>query len=225
MSNLEWRDGNFPVSTQFDDPYYSVVDGRAETDHVFIKGNKLNQRWANLNFCTIAELGFGTGLNFLETVRQWQSLDLTNHKLHFISFEQYPITQEEMAKALSHWPELTTLANRLTTIWHTENSIEVDFSETVKLTIHIGDANTLLPDLNLKADAWFLDGFSPAKNPELWNESLMLEVGKHTAPQGTFATYTAAGFVKRGLQAAGFQVEKTKGFGRKRDMLIGQMLK
>lgn len=225
MSNLEWRDGNFPVSTQFDDPYYSVVDGRAETDHVFIKGNKLNERWPDMKSSTIAELGFGTGLNFLETVRQWQALDLTNHKLHFISFEQYPITQEEMAKALSHWPELATLAYRLTTIWHTEKSIEVDFSETVKLTIRIGDANTLLPDLNLKADAWFLDGFSPAKNPELWNESLMLEVGKHTAPQGTFATYTAAGFVKRGLQAAGFQVEKTKGFGRKRDMLIGQMLK
>lgn len=225
MSNLEWRDGNFPVSTQFDDPYYSVVDGRAETDHVFIKGNKLNERWPDMKSSTIAELGFGTGLNFLETVRQWQALDLTNHKLHFISFEQYPITQEEMAKALSHWPELATLANRLTTIWHTEKSIEVDFSETVKLTIRIGDANTLLPDLNLKADAWFLDGFSPAKNPELWNESLMLEVGKHTAPQGTFATYTAAGFVKRGLQSAGFQVEKTKGFGRKRDMLIGQMLK
>lgn len=225
MSNLEWRDGNFPVSTQFDDPYYSVVDGRAETDHVFIKGNKLNERWPDMKSSTIAELGFGTGLNFLETVRQWQALDLTNHKLHFISFEQYPITQEEMAKALSHWPELERLANRLNKIWHTEKSIEVDFSETVKLTIRIGDANTLLPDLNLKADAWFLDGFSPAKNPELWNESLMLEVGKHTAPQGTFATYTAAGFVKRGLQAAGFQVEKTKGFGRKRDMLIGQMLK
>jgi tRNA U34 5-methylaminomethyl-2-thiouridine-forming methyltransferase MnmC len=225
VSNLEWRDGDFPVSTQFDDPYYSVVDGRAETDHVFIKGNKLHERWPDMKSCTIAELGFGTGLNFLETVRQWQALDLNDHKLHFISFEQYPVTKEEMDKALSHWQELEARANRLIEVWHTEKSIEVDFSETIKLTIHMGDANALLPELNFKADAWYLDGFSPAKNPQLWNETLMIEVGKHTAPQGTFATYTAAGFVKRGLQAAGFEVKKTKGFGRKRDMLIGQMQK
>lgn len=225
MSNLEWRNGDFPVSTQFDDPYYSVVDGRAETNHVFIKGNKLNERWPDMKSCTIAELGFGTGLNFLETIRQWQLIAAETSNLHFISFEQYPITQEEMQKALSHWPELEALANRLIEIWYTEKSIEVDFSETIKLTIHMGDANALLPELNFKADAWYLDGFSPAKNPQLWNGTLMMEVGKHTAPDGTFATYTAAGFVKRGLQAAGFEVKKTKGFGRKRDMLIGQMQK
>ena len=224
MSNLEWRDGDFPVSTQFDDPYYSVVDGRAETDHVFIKGNRLYERWEELPVCTIAELGFGTGLNFLETVRQWQAFGLKNHKLHFISFEQYPITQEEMAKALSHWPELETLSSRLIEIWQPQQKIEVEFSNTIQLTVNIGDANMLLPKLKFKADAWYLDGFSPAKNPELWNETLMMEVGKHTAKSGTFATYTAAGFVKRGLQAAGFEVEKTKGFGRKRDMLIGNML-
>lgn len=222
MSNLEWRDGDFPVSTQFDDPYYSVVDGRAETDHVFIKGNKLDQRWPTMKSCTIAELGFGTGLNFLETVRQWQALNLSKYELHFISFEQYPITQEEMAKALSHWPELQTLAARLCEVWQTDETIEATFSDNIKLTVHLGDANELLPHLAFKADAWYLDGFSPAKNPELWNEALMLEVSNHTAPNGTFATYTAAGFVKRGLQAAGFEVEKTKGFGRKRDMLIGK---
>lgn len=223
MSNLEWRNGDFPVSTQFDDPYYSAVDGRAETDHVFIKGNRLDKRWPELPACTIAELGFGTGLNFLETVRQWQALGLKNHKLHFISFEQYPITQEEMAKALSHWPELETISRRLIEIWRPKQTIEAEFSETIQLTVYIGDANALLPKLNFKADAWYLDGFSPAKNPELWNETLMMEVGKHTAKNGTFATYTAAGFVKRGLQTAGFEVEKTKGFGRKRDMLIGKM--
>lgn len=223
MSNLEWRDGDFPVSTQFDDPYYSVVDGRAETNHVFIKGNRLHERWEELPVCTVAELGFGTGLNFLETARQWQALGLKSHKLHFISFEQYPITQEEMAKALSHWPELETLSTRLIEIWQPQQTIEVEFSDTIQITVHIGDANALLPKLNFKADAWYLDGFSPAKNPELWNETLMMEVGKHTTKNATFATYTAAGFVKRGLQAAGFEVEKTKGFGRKRDMLIGKM--
>ena len=223
MSNLEWRD-DFPVSKQFDDPYYSIADGREETDHVFIKGNHLDTRWPSLKTCSIAELGFGTGLNFLETARQWQALNLTKNQLHFTSFEQYPITQEEITKALSHWPELSNLAERLVEIWHPQvSTIDVEFTNNIHLTVHIGDANTLLPQLDFKADAWYLDGFSPAKNPELWNETLMLEVGKHTAPNGTFATYTAAGFVKRGLQAAGFKVEKTKGFGKKRDMLIGKM--
>lgn len=222
MSDLEWRDGNFPVSTQFDDPYYSVVDGRAETDHVFIKGNRLDERLPQMQQCTIAELGFGTGLNFLETVRQWNLLSQENATLNFISFEQYPMAQAEMAKALSHWPELSSQADRLVEIWEPKKTIQAEFSEHIHLTVHMGDANTLLPQLNFKADAWYLDGFSPAKNPELWNENLMMEVGKHTAENGTFATYTAAGFVKRGLQAAGFEVEKTKGFGRKRDMLIGQ---
>lgn len=225
MSKLEWRDGDFPVSTQFDDPYYSVVDGRAETDHVFIKGNLLIERWPNQKNCTIAELGFGTGLNFLETVHQWLKTADKSASLHFISFEQYPITQEEMARALSHWPELETLATHLCTLWQADKTFEAEFNNQIRLTVHMGDANTLLPNLEFKADAWYLDGFSPAKNPELWNEALMLEVGKHTASNGTFATYTAAGFVKRGLQAAGFKVQKIQGFGRKRDMLIGTMTK
>jgi len=221
VSNLEWRDGDFPVSMQFDDPYYSVVDGRAETNHVFIKGNRLDERWHEMQVCSIAELGFGTGLNFLETIRQWQELGLENANLNFISFEQYPMTKEEIAKALSHWPELEPLAKRLVEIWEPDQTIKTIFSNNIALTVHIGDANALLPELNFQANAWYLDGFSPAKNPELWNETLMREVGKHTSPKGTFATYTAAGFVKRGLQAAGFKVEKTKGFGKKRDMLIG----
>lgn len=223
MSDLEWRDGDFPVSTQFDDPYYSVVDGRAETNHVFIKGNNLNQRWLARKSFTIAELGFGTGLNFMETVRQFQSEVPKESQLHFISFEQYPITQEEMAKALSHWPELETLSKRLVQIWTPETEkIDIEFSPNIHLSIHVGDANTILPKLKFEADAWYLDGFSPAKNLELWNEQLMAQVGKHTAKNGTFATYTAAGFVKRGLQTAGFDVQKVQGFGRKRDMLVGE---
>ncbi len=222
MSDLEWRDGDFPISTQFDDPYYSNADGRAETDFVFIHGNKLHERWHEKEVFTIAELGFGTGLNFIETVRQWRELDSEKTQLNFISFEQFPISQEEMAKALSHWPELTELAKQLSCIWKPEQGIiETNFLKNINLTVHLGDANTILPTTDFKADAWYLDGFSPAKNPELWNERLMQEVGKHTVNKGTFATYTAAGFVKRGLIAAGFEVEKVKGFGRKREMLIG----
>ncbi|MDJ0614712.1 MAG: tRNA (5-methylaminomethyl-2-thiouridine)(34)-methyltransferase MnmD [Rhizobiaceae bacterium] len=221
---LEWRDDKTPVSTRFDDPYYSVDDGRAETEYVFIDGNDLKSRWANMSECMIAELGFGTGLNFLETVRKWRSSVSNGSSLHFISFEQFPITKEEMAKALANWPELQDLASKLTGIWDPAAPVLDDrLAENVRLTVHFGDANTLLPKLDFKADAWYLDGFSPAKNPELWNEKLMREVGIHTVAGGTFATYTSAGFVKRGLQEAGFQVEKVKGFGRKREMLTGKM--
>lgn len=222
LSKIEWRDDITPVSTQFDDPYYSVDDGRAETDHVFIQSNKLPGRWLGMQSCTIAELGFGTGLNFLETVRQWKITSEPNSSLHFITFEQFPISKEEMKKALSKWPELETLAPHLIRIWQPNSHIiDTEPMKNVRLTINFGDANELLPQLDFQADAWYLDGFSPAKNPELWNEALMAEVGKHIKPGGTFATYTAAGAVKRGLEAAGFNIEKTKGFGRKRDMLIG----
>lgn len=223
MSELEWRDDITPISTRFNDPYYSVDDGRAETDYVFIQGNRLPTRWPNMQTCTIAELGFGTGLNFLETVRQWQTQKQQNTSLTFISFEQYPVTKEEIARALSNWPELETLSSRLIELWQPdEETLDIAFAPDIQLTVYMGDANTLFPAQPFTADAWYLDGFSPAKNPELWNEALMLEVGNHTKPSGTFATYTAAGFVKRGLAAAGFDVQKTKGFGRKRDMLIGK---
>ncbi len=220
---IEWRDDNLPVSTRFDDPYYSKENGRAETDHVFIKGNRLHERWPDMQHCTIAELGFGTGLNFLEAVRQWQAFSPKDATLHFISFEQFPLPREDISRAVSYWPELEPLSVNLLDIWQSGNLIEVAFTENIRLTVHIGDANKLLPDLDFKADAWFLDGFSPAKNPELWNDELMACVGKRTVGDGTFATYTAAGFVKRNLQAVGFEVQKIGGFGTKRDMLVGQM--
>jgi len=222
-SQLEWRENDLPVSIRFDDPYYSKADGRAETSHVFIDSNNLPARWPDMQTCTIAELGFGTGLNFLETVRQWRLSNARNSKLHFISFEQFPISKADMQKALSNWPELNELNARLVELWKpAENIIDVEFSENIALTVHMQDANACLPQLRFLADVWYLDGFSPAKNPELWNENLMLEVANHTKQNGTFATYTSAGFVKRGLTAAGFIVEKTKGFGMKREMLIGK---
>lgn len=221
---LEWRDDKTPVSIHFDDPYYSIDDGRAETEYVFIDANNLKNRWRDMKTCTIAELGFGTGLNFLETVRHWQTIKPADASLHFVSFEQFPISKEELAKALFNWPELSALTPALTKLWQPSNNLtNLKFAADITLSVHIGDANTLLPTLNFEADAWYLDGFSPAKNPELWNEFLMQEVGKHTVAGGTFSTYTAAGFVKRGLQSAGFNVEKIRGFGRKRDMLAGKM--
>lgn len=220
---LEWRDDKTPVSKRFDDPYYSVDDGRAETEYVFIDGNRLKLRWPGLSHCTIAELGFGTGLNFLETARHWRNLKPVGGTLHFISFEQFPVSSDDLTKALSNWPELIELASQLINVWDPAmKPLELEFAQDIKLTLHFGDANIILPTLKFTADSWYLDGFSPAKNPELWNEPLMQAVGDHTVAGGTFATYTSAGFVKRGLQSAGFDVSKIKGFGRKREMLVGE---
>ncbi|MEM9330553.1 MAG: tRNA (5-methylaminomethyl-2-thiouridine)(34)-methyltransferase MnmD [Pseudomonadota bacterium] len=222
MSDIEWKENNLPVSMRFDDPYYSNQDGRAETDYVFIKGNALPLRWTSTAPFTIAELGFGTGLNFLETVHQYQSSSYEPAALRYIAFEQYPIQTDEIDQALSIWPELKTYRIRLIDAWNSlKSGRSYDFMPKIELVIHFGDANTLLPNASFLADAWYLDGFSPAKNPELWNENLMAEVAKHTVAGGTFATYTSAGFVRRGLQSAGFSVKKVKGFGKKREMLCG----
>ena len=225
MSQIEWRDDVLPVSTRFDDPYYSTSDGRAECDHVFIRGNGLPQRWEIMESCTIAELGFGTGLNFLETVHQWQQISSNDAKLHFISFERFPLVFDEMQQALAVWPELGELTNLLGNIWNPETDVvDEELSEGIRLSVHIGDANEVLPTADFSANAWYLDGFSPAKNPELWNEALMTCVADKTAPDGTFSTYSAAGFVRRNLQSAGFQVKKVPGFGRKREMLVGKKM-
>lgn len=220
---LAWRDNDLPVSIPFDDPYYSTHDGRLETDHVFIQGNHLPARWKKLSHSTIAELGFGTGLNFLETVRQWHELSPPEATLDFVSFEQFPISKEAMARALSHWQELDPLRPTLCELWLPEVEIlQVEFLPNISLTVFMGDANVRLPQLSLTADAWYLDGFAPARNPQLWNAELMQQVFDHTRPGGTFATYSAAGSVRRNLQAAGFKVSKTTGFAGKRDMLTGR---
>ena len=221
--DLEWGINGTPISTRFDDPYYSESDGRAETSHVFVNGNNLPSRWPHMPTCTIAELGFGTGLNFVETVRQWNGLKPHGARLNYISFEQYPMSNADMNQALSRWPELSDLSKRLADLWKPKFEIlEEAFSDDVNLVVFMSDANTRLHQLQVEADAWYLDGFAPSRNPELWNAELMKSVFSATAPQGTFATYSCAGQVRRNLQAAGFHVQKVPGFGNKREMLNGQ---
>lgn len=222
VEDLEWIDDQLPFSRQFDDTYYSKFDGRKETVHTFIEGNDLLQRWSTMEHCIIGELGFGTGLNFLETVRHWQKTKRTGAKLHFVSFEQYPLPLPQIRKALSRWPELDELQNQFAELWKPMPPIlKVQFAPDIKLTVHLGDANEILPKLNLQADAWYLDGFSPAKNPQMWSENLLQAVFDNSKPGATLATYTAAGWVRRNLTTAGFQIEKTGGFAGKRDMVIG----
>ncbi len=213
QAGLEWRDGDIPVSTRFDDPYFSLESGLNETRHVFLSGNDLPAR-----FCDgfqIAELGFGTGLNFLTTLQAWQMHECAG-RFTFTSFEAFPMSAEEMQRALSAFPELGPLATELVTHWATDTR-QITIGPAT-LNVIEGDARENLCVWQGKADAWYLDGFSPAKNPELWQEDLMDEVARHTAPEGTAATYTAAGFVRRGLAAAGFAVTRTPGYGRKRHM-------
>lgn len=212
-AELTWRDGSLPVSTRFDDPYFSLENGLAETRHVFLAGNGLPTRFTD-GF-HIAELGFGTGLNMFTTLLEWRAAGQKT-PLHFTSFEGYPMTATDMDKALRAFPEIHAITDPFLAQWADgKHHIETD---DLIADIIIGDARTTLPVWKGKADAWFLDGFSPAKNPELWGEDLLVEVGRHTTSNGTLATYTAAGFVRRSLACAGFCVTRVTGYGRKRHM-------
>lgn len=219
QAQLEWRDGKSPISTQFDDPYFSLDNGLAETRHVFLNGNDLPQR-INGPFA-IGELGFGTGLNFLTL---WKEIIDKGIKgpVTFTTFEAFPMTLEAMTKALDAFPEVADLAPKLLQSL-AQGGTEHNFGS-ISLCIVLGDVRETLGQSGLMADAWFLDGFSPAKNPEMWGEDLMIEVGRHTKSNGTAATYTAAGHVRRALEVAGFEVERTSGFGRKRHMTRARKL-
>lgn len=210
-AKLTWREDKVPVSDRFDDPYYSLQNGLEETRHVYLAGNDLPARFAP-GF-HIAELGFGTGLNILTVWSEWEKSGQTT-PLRFTSFEAFPMDPADMARALKHFPELSGWSTRFLAEWQGE---PCDLG-TLHLQVILGDARDSLPRWDGSADAWFLDGFSPAKNPELWGPELMQQVADHTAPKGTAATYTAAGFVRRGLEDAGFTVTRAPGFGRKRHM-------
>ncbi|MEM9581318.1 MAG: tRNA (5-methylaminomethyl-2-thiouridine)(34)-methyltransferase MnmD, partial [Pseudomonadota bacterium] len=187
---LEWKDSGVPVSTRFDDPYFSLENGLAETRHVFLDGNDLPARFAP-GF-HVAELGFGTGLNLLALWQLWRSSG-TRGQLHMTSFEAFPMPPRDMRRALDAFPELADLSAELL------DRLTPDGFETDDLRFELvtGDARDTLPSWTGAADAWFLDGFSPAKNPELWSGELMQAVAGHTRPGGTCATYTAAGHVRR----------------------------
>lgn len=223
MSNqtdpIIWRNGGVPMSTRFDDPFFSLQDGVAETEHVFLAGNDLPARFAP-GF-HIAELGFGTGLNALVAWDAWVRSGQTGD-LHFTSFEAFPMSFDDMARAHQSFPDFAGRRDMLLEAWRTYDGV-CNLPQ-LTLTVVIGDARETLKAWNNRADAWFLDGFSPAKNPELWTTDLMAEVVKHTYPNGTCATYTAAGFVRRGLQEAGFEVTRIAGYGRKRHMSVGRRI-
>ena len=214
--NLDWR-GEVPVARDFDDPYFSLEDGLAETRHVFLTGNGLPDRFRT-GF-HIAELGFGTGLNALAAWALWRAAGVEG-TLRFTSFEAFPMEPDAMARALAGYPELDELAAPMVAAFETG---ALDFEgEGLSLRVIHGDARQTLPAWSDQADAWFLDGFSPAKNPELWEPALLAAVAERTATGGTLATYSAAGAVRRALSDAGLTVERIPGFGRKRHMTVAR---
>lgn len=216
--DLDWKPEGVPVSRVFADPYFSLEDGLAETRHVFLAGNELPERFRP-GF-RIAELGFGTGLNLCAALAAWREAGIPG-RLLYTGFEAYPLQADEMATALDAFPSLNDVATPILDAW-ARGETAIDLPD-LHAEVILGDARDTLPRWPGRADAWFLDGFAPARNPELWEPGLLAEVAAHTAPGGTCATYTAAGMVRRALEAAGFTVRRVPGFGRKRHMTLGRL--
>lgn len=229
-ADLHWHEG-LPSSTRFNDIYFSRDDGLAETNYVFIEGNRLPERWASLpdqpeSVFTLAETGFGTGLNFLLAWHTWRQTAPARARLHMISVEKYPLRPEDLQQALNAHPGLSTLSRALLDQYPAlvPGCHRLSFDQQrVCLTLYFGDVLDTLPQLECAVDAWFLDGFAPAKNPDMWQLSLFSQMARLGHTDTTFSTFTAAGEVRRGLQAHGFKVTKRHGFGRKRDMLCGAL--
>lgn len=221
---LDWTEAGSPVSTRYGDVYYSDADGLGETRHVFLRGNGLPERWAGRDRFAIGELGFGVGLNFLATWAAFEADAARPATLHYASLEANPPDADAVRRAIARWPELAQKADALIAAdWPPAPGASERTFGPVTLQLWIGDAADAPDDWAPARDAWYLDGFSPAKNPAMWAAPLMRAVAERTAPDGTLATYAAAGWVRRNLLAAGFSMRRTPGFGAKREMLVGRL--
>lgn len=220
--DLTWKEDGTPVDERVGDVYYSVEDGLAEARAVFLTGCGLPEAWQGRASFTIAELGFGTGLNFLATWQMWRAQREAGSWLHFVSFEGFPLDREDVERALLPWPELSELSSKLSAAWPTRAKGVRQLvwpEERLTMTLHIGLIEDTLPQAQFKADAWFLDGFSPAKNEAMWAEDIWPLISERSHPGAQAATFTVAGAVRRGLADAGFEVAKKPGHGRKRERL------
>jgi tRNA 5-methylaminomethyl-2-thiouridine biosynthesis bifunctional protein len=226
---IEWQ-GKSPRSTQFDDIYYSPENGLQESQYVFLENNKLSQRWENElkpeGQFVIAETGFGTGLNFLAAWLLWNQRAQKQGKLHFVSFERFPLSLEELKNAYENFPQLKSLTEKLLTNYpkRITGLHHIELESDLKLSLYFGEALEGLQELNpyrLTVDAWFFDGFSPKNNPELWSEDLFNACSTFNKKGSTFSTFSSAGHIKRKLETSGFSCEKVSGFANKREMLRG----
>ncbi len=235
--DLDWSRAQSPASGEFGDIYFSVEGGLDETRAVYLRACGLPERWAEPRFeskaFVIGELGFGTGLNFLALWQMWKQHRKpafensgprnSEHRLHYISVEKFPFSKDDLARALEScvlemWPELSEFAQELLAVWpgRVRGMHTLHLGDGLTLTLCHDDVVDALGGLSMQADAWFLDGFSPAKNPAMWTEQVMTRVGELCAEGARVGTFSAAGAVRAGLSAAGFDVQKVEGFGRKR---------
>lgn len=220
-ATLDWSRPDTPAAVEFGDIYFSTDGGLDETRSVFLTGCGLPERWHDKTVFTVAELGFGSGLNFLATWQLWTKTAKPKQRLHFVSIEKFPFDCTQLTRALSAWPELEPLSQQLITQWpgRVKGLHRLNFGP-VTLTLVHEDVMAGLDQIdNLKADAWFLDGFSPSGNPAMWSEVVMERIARCTAPGARLATFSVAGAVRNALQQAGFTVRKMPGFGRKRHRL------
>ncbi|MGE8147478.1 bifunctional tRNA (5-methylaminomethyl-2-thiouridine)(34)-methyltransferase MnmD/FAD-dependent 5-carboxymethylaminomethyl-2-thiouridine(34) oxidoreductase MnmC [Pseudomonas frederiksbergensis] len=229
-AQLDWDDQGRPYSRVFDDVYFSDLSGLDETRYVFIEQNRLKERFAALpadGRMVIGETGFGTGLNFLCAWQLFEEQAVAGARLHFVSVEKYPLTAPDLKRALALWPELKPFADQLLAQYvaiHQGFQRLVLDNGRVTLTLLIGDALEQLPQLDAQIDAWFLDGFAPAKNPDMWTAELFAELARLAAPDSTISTFTSTGWVRRLLNAAGFKMKRTPGIGHKWEILRGAFL-
>ncbi|MGC1509531.1 bifunctional tRNA (5-methylaminomethyl-2-thiouridine)(34)-methyltransferase MnmC2/FAD-dependent 5-carboxymethylaminomethyl-2-thiouridine(34) oxidoreductase MnmC1 [Ketobacter sp.] len=226
VADIDWQDAA-PLSPRFGDVYYSRDNGIEETNHVFLLQNRLHERWQQntTDRFTIAETGFGTGLNFFCAATLWYCSPMQNKHLHFISVEKFPLSLTDMTFSCAKHPQFDWISASLVEQYPAPvaGSHRLFFAEhNITLTLLYGDAVDCMRELDGCVDAWFLDGFAPSKNPEMWNQALYDSMAKLSHSDTTLSTFTAAGEVKRGLRRAGFQVERCPGYGRKRHILRGR---
>jgi tRNA 5-methylaminomethyl-2-thiouridine biosynthesis bifunctional protein len=229
-AQLDWDDQGRPHSRIFDDVYFSDKSGLEETRYVFLEQNRLQERFAALpagGRLVIGETGFGTGLNFLCAWQLFEQHAVAGARLHFVSVEKYPLSHADLQRALLLWPELQPFAEQLLAQYiaiHQGFQRLVLDNGRVTLTLLIGDALEQLPQLDAQIDAWFLDGFAPAKNPDMWTAELFAELARLAAPGSTISTFTSTGWVRRLINAAGFKMKRTPGIGHKWEILRGEFL-
>jgi tRNA 5-methylaminomethyl-2-thiouridine biosynthesis bifunctional protein len=215
---------NLPYSQEFDDIYFALEDGLSESRYVFLENNNLPAEWEDNSHFTIGETGFGTGLNFLCTWSEFEKTTKPHQHLTYYSFEKFPLSASDIQKYLAHWSD--QFGGRLERLvaqyplriggWH-----KIELSNQVTLILIFDDVNRAIPELNAIIDCWYLDGHAPAKNPDMWSDVLFQSMRRLSRNGSRFATFTAAGFVRRALTECGFDTQKIKGFGHKRDMTIG----
>lgn len=215
-----------PRSVRYGDVYFSREDGLAESRAVFLQGCGLPEAWRGRRDFVVGELGFGTGLNIAALLELWRRERPAGGRLHLFSVEAFPLSREEARRALSAWPELAQVVAPLIERWPARTAgphrVELDALD-ARLDLFVGEAAQALNAWSGRADAWFLDGFAPATNPEMWRDEVLALVAQRSAPGARAATFTVAGAVRRGLAAQGFAVEKRQGFGRKRERLEARL--